>query len=235
MENNNLTISSDKISIPEWILHQNPWFIPGLLVLIAFSVFKIAFGREIGSVFSLVLGILRNRFEKADKKRKTEDWIADCRKREGWKQKADAKSIDLEGRYLKKLSFRVNLKESPQNWRAGFILGNEKFKPQDIIDTVNAITIHIGYPPILKDGIHVWRYDKDHPVNHGEEAPVLISKEYNFDIEITPNNSLKVHIGKQIVYSKRIDSSFRQKLYLLAWADDSSDCRINFENIKFAI
>jgi hypothetical protein len=232
---NNLTFSTTQITIPEWILQQNPWFILALLIVIALSIFKLAFGSEIKSLLLWIAGTLKSKFEKADKKRRVDDWVADCRQRDGWKQKADANFIDLEGRYLKKISFEVKPVGRPENWRAGFIMGNEKFKPQDVVDTLNAITIHVGCPPIFKNGTHVWRYDKEHPANHAEEAPVLLSKECNFNLEITPNNSLKVHIGNQIVYSKRIESSFRQKLYLLAWADDANNCKVNFKNIKFAI
>ena len=48
------------------------------------------------------------------------------------------------------------------------------------------------------------------------------------------NNFLKVYANNQQIYSNRLDSSYRRRVYLLAWGDES-DCKIKFENIVFSI
>lgn len=217
------------------------YFLIALFFLTVTSLISLAFGKEIALVFVLAVVILmpiwwiKKVIKESDKKRKHEDWIAECKPKNGWKQKADAEYLDLEGKFLKELIFTAEPIGRVTYWRAGFMLGNEKARPQDIIDTDNAITVHTGIPGTLEKGIHVWRYDKNHIVNKPEESPVLINDNLNFKININTDNHLSVHLGNQSIYEEIVDPQFRRKLFLLAWADEYPNYRIRFKNINYKI
>lgn len=214
------------------ILRDFPIFAYVLLIIIALLLVKVAFGKEIVWLIKRI----GEYFSARDKTEKHDDWVAECVQREGWGQKGDAESIDLEGRYLKAFDFTLIPIGKPVNWRAGFILGNERFQPQAIVDKENAITIHVGNPPSIARAQYVWAYDW----NYGRDNPYSITvktlkdKRTYFKVTINSDNFLTVHINNQQIYSNRISPSYRKKVYLLAWGDEA-DCKIQFENIKVTI
>lgn len=214
------------------VLFAYPTFTNMLLIIIAIAAVKIAFGKEI--VFLFIKGW--ESFTKRGIRKKHDDWVAVCKERDGWIQKGNAKPLNLEGRYLKKLTFEVSPVGKPSNWRGGFMLGNEKFQPQAIIDSDNAIMVHTGSPPPIAKAQHVWIYDKEHIINHPTSVAVTMSSKnkFTFSIEINDKNFLIVYANNQQVYSKQIESSYRKKIYLLAWGD-YADCKVRFTNISFII
>ena len=169
-------------------LQKFPIFGYILLILITLSAIKLAFGKEIIWLIKKVW----EKFLKRDQSRTHNDWIANCINREGWYQKGDAEFINLEERYIKKLSFNIYPIGKPTNWRAGFILGNEKFHPQQIVDKDNAITIHAGSPPPIARAQHFWIYDW----NHGRDKPdsttikMIDKRKIYFKISVNNNNFL---------------------------------------------
>lgn len=233
------------IKIDKDLLRQYPkpvfYFLIALFFLTVISLIRLAFGIELAAIFIFIVIIItvvlwcKKNIRERPKKRKHQDWIAECRPREGWRQKAHAEYLDLEGKSLKELNFTVRPIGGVAYWRAGFMLGNENTRPQYIIDTDNAITIHTGIPGTLEKGIHVWRYDKKHPVNHPEESPVLIDGDINFKVSVNKNNHLSIHLGNQPIYEHRVEPEFRRKLFLLAWADEFANCNIEFTNIIYKI
>lgn len=218
--------------ISDSLLTQFPVFIFIFLTIIALSAIKIAFGKEIIWLFDYIKKGLTRRV----KIKKHNEWIAICIEREGWRQKGDAEALDLEGKYLKKLSFSVSPIGKPENWRGGFILGNEKFHPQLIVDSKNAITIHTGRPPSIVMAQHIWMYDWNYTINHPNSTTVkLLNKnKLKFDININDNNFLSVHVNNQQVYSNKIDSSYRKKIYLICWGDHAN-CKVRFSDITYTI
>lgn len=115
-------------------------------------------------------------------------------------------------------------------------MGNENFHPQFIVDEENAITIHAGSPPPIAKAIHIWKYDESHGRDNPDSTTVTAAdkKRVHFLIEINDHNSLAVFVNNQQVFSKRIDSSFRKKVYLLAWGDNA-DCKVKFTEISYSI
>jgi len=214
------------------ILFTYPTFTNILLVIIAITVVKIAFGKEIVFLFRKSWGS----FTKRSVRKKHDDWVAICKERVGWIQKVNAKPLNLENRYLKKLTFEVSPIGNPSNWRAGFMLGNERSQPQMIVDSDNAVMIHTGSPPPIAKAQHVWIYDKEHVVNHPTFVAVtMLSKnKLTFNIEINDKNFLIVYANNQQVYAKYIQSSYRKKVYLLAWGD-YADCKVKFTNVSFIV
>lgn len=218
--------------VSDEILARFPHVIPIILLVIILSVVKFAFGKEIITLFKWIQKQLLNR-----EKTKTHlDWLAICKERQGWIQKGDAEALDLEGKHLKRLTFTISPIGEPDNWRGGFILGNERFHPQNIIDSNNAITVHAGSPPPIESAQHIWMYDWNHDRDHSHSTTVKLidSGKVNFQLTIDDENNLTVHVNSQQVYSNKIDSSYRRKVYLLGWGDHA-DCQVYFENISFTI
>ena len=214
------------------ILLSSSLFLNSFLVILFLAIVKLAFGKEIKSVALFFW----DKFTTRNKNKKIDKWIAKCIERQGWKQKADGYPLELEGRHLKKLSFEVSPLGRPTNWRGGFIMGNEKYQPQSIVDTDNSVLFHAGSPPPIAQAQYIWYYDKDHIENY--PASTTVTKEnktkIRFKIEINNNNYLKVLVNGQQVYNTKIPASFRDKAYILGWGDHA-DCRVEFNDIKYTI
>lgn len=218
--------------IDKEILFANPIFLNVFFIISLLAIIRYVFGKEIKSLSLFIWSKITSR----DRNKKIDDWKAVCVDRQGWKQKAVGRSLELENKHLKKLSFEVSPVGRPANWRGGFILGNEKYQPQNIIDSDNSLLFHVGSPPPIYQAQHVWFYDKDHKENH--PASTTVTKENNtklrFQVEIDKYHWLKVLVNGQQVYNSKIPSLFRNKVYLLAWGDHA-DCNVRFTNIRYII
>lgn len=220
------------IKIDKEILFSSPLLLNLFLVILLISIIKLAFGKEI----KILLLYIWNRIINRDKNKSIKNWTAVCIDRQGWKQKADGIPLELENRHLKKLSFEVNPIGKPINWRGGFILGNEKYHPQSIVDNNNSVLFHVGSPPPIDKAQYIWYYDKDH--KEGDPASTTVTREnktgLRFQVKIDKYHILKVLVNGQQVYNTKIPSLFRNKVYLLAWGDHA-DCKVRFSNIRYSI
>lgn len=229
MEPQTIKVSLQSIEIPAINIYVHLISI----LLVAFLLKKI-FGKQISDLFNL-----------ADEKRKDylnrmshEDWIAHCRERKDWPQKQDVLSLDLKGRYLKSLSFSVSLKGNPEYWRAGFVLGNEKLKAHQIIDTKNGITIHTGSGYEKGNKIlPVWKYYEDFVANNPDSSSVKSDNPglRTFHISINKDNFMQVKIQNEVIFAQRVEASFRRRLYLKAWTDTYPDAKIKFRKISYSL
>lgn len=203
-----------------------------LLLIITLSVIKLAFGKEIIHSCKYLFSIFSNR----TKSKYIENWTAVCKLRQGWGQKGDALALDLEDKYIKSLSFSISPIGKPINWRGGFIIGNEKLQPQNIVDTSHSITIHVGSPPPIDEAQYVWIYDWNHARNHPDSRTVKLNNKalILFEVNINDNNFISVSVNNQLVYSNRLDASYRRKAYLLGWCDYAS-CKVKFTDIRHSI
>lgn len=219
------------IKIDKEILLSSSLFLNVLFIMLLLIVTKLGFGKEIQSTSVNIW----KRFINKEKKRKNENWIADCKAREGWKQKAIGIPLKLENKHLRTLSFEVSPIGKPKNWRGGFIIGNERYHPESIIDTDNSLLFHVGTPPQIANAQYVWFYDRDHI--EGDPATTSVMKDSSnkirFNIKIDHFHILKVLVNEQQVYNKKIQSLFRNKVYLLAWGDHAN-CRVIFTNIRYS-
>lgn len=218
--------------IDKELLLASPLFLNLFLIISLLAIVKLSFGTEIKNAVLYLL----NKFITRDINKHINDWTAKCISRAGWKQKADGFPLELENRHLKKLSFEVSPIGKPDNWRGGFIIGNEKFHPQNIVDTNNSLLFHAGSPPPIAQAQYIWYYDYDH--KEGNPASTTVTKEnkrkIRFDVEINRYHWLKVLVNGQQVYNNKIQSLFRNKVYLLAWGDHA-DCKVKFTNIKYSL
>lgn len=220
------------VKIDKDLLSSYPFFAFSFLVILVLALFITTLGKPVLKF----LASFKQAYLSVPRIRRKDDWIADCRDRKGWIQKGDAMVLELDGRYLKELTFVVKPEGNPNNWRGGFIIGNPTFSPITIVDSQNAITCHVGEPPIFDEAIPVWVYDEEHERNHPYSAIVKSSGERSatFLVRISEDNYLTVEVQNQVVYAKRIDSSMRKKVYLLAWGDES-DCKVKFSGITYYI
>ena len=218
------------VKIDKDLLSSYPFFALSFLVILVIALFVATLGKP----FLKFLSSLKKVYLSAPRIKRKDDWIADCRNRRGWIQKGDAIALELDGKYLRELTFVVEPEGQPSNWRGGFIIGNPTFSPISIVDSKNAITCHVGEPPVFDEAIPVWVYDEVYERNNPYSAIVKSSGERNatFLVRISEDNYLTVEVQNQVVYAKRIDSSMRKKAYLLAWGDDS-DCKVKFSGITY--
>ncbi len=225
-----IKVSLQSIEIPAINLYVH-------IISILFVVFLIKkiFGKEvvptpIYSLWDKFTGLLR--------KNAHNDWLAHCRTRKHWPQKQDALVLDLKGSLIKSLSFSVTLTGSPQLWRAGFVLGNEKLRANNIIDTNNGITIHTGSEYDKKEKLlPIWKYYNDFKHNNPDFSSVKFDAmdERVFIVEINRENFMKVKVQGEVIFAQKIDKSFRRRVYLKAWADDGDDCKLKFKKIKYTL
>ena len=167
-----------------------------------------------------------------------EDWTASCRERKDWPQKQDVISLDLKGRYLKSLTFSVSLAGNPEYWRAGFVVGNEKIKANEIVDIKNGITIHTGSGYEKQNKIlPVWKYYNEFGRNNPDSSSVKSDNwcMRTFSLNINKNNFMQVKLQDELIFAQKINSSFRRKVYLRAWADDRPDCKVKFRNVRYTL
>lgn len=220
------------VKINKDFLTSYPLFAISLLVIIVTFLFTLTLGRPLLKFLSSI----KKAYLSVPRIRRKEDWIADCRERRGWIQKGDAMALELEGKYLKELAFIVEPEGHPDNWRGGFMIGNPTFSPTSIVDSQNAITCHVGVPPILDEAVPVWIFDENHERNNPYSTLVKSTGErtVRFLIKVNDDNFLTIEVQGQIVYAKRVDSSFRKKVYLLAWGDEAN-CRVRFSGTTYYI
>lgn len=155
---------------------------------------KKTFGKQISGFFRFTYYQL---FVFPQRKHRVNEWIATCRKRKGWPQKQDVKSVDLKGMYLQSLTFTISLIGEPEFWRAGFMLGNEKFYAHEIVKPENAITIHIGSnPDSQNDLLAVWKYYNGFSNDNPDSSTVKSENIENISIsvDITTKNFLTVEV-----------------------------------------
>jgi hypothetical protein len=220
------------IKIDNEFLASHPFFTIALLTIIAIFLFLLTLSKPL----LRFLTFFKQAYFSVPRVRRKVDWTAECKDRQGWIQKGDAIVLGLEGKNLRELTFLLEPKGRPKNWRGGFIIGNPAFSPNSIVDSQNAITCHIGSPPVLDGSIPVWIYDKNHERNH-PYSTLVKSENRNptgFSVKVNENNFLTIEVDEQLVYAKRIDSSFRKKVYLLAWGDNSN-CSVKFSSITYYI
>ncbi len=131
--------------------------------------------------------------------RRLPDWVVKCRQRDGWAQKSDAKALNVGKRYLRLARFRVV--PHTEFWRAGIIIGNDKYSPGKVVDSENAITCHIGSSE-LEDAVKVWVYDEQHPRRNPYKVNVPTQSETEFDMkaEVNDKNFLTFTVAGQSVY-----------------------------------
>lgn len=229
MDTQTIKLSLQSIEIPAINLYVH--LISTLVVL--FLVKKI-FG---GQILQLLV-FIREKITDFTGRQTHEDWTASCRARKDWSQKQDVISLDLKGRYLKTLTFSVSLAGNPVYWRAGFVAGNEKMKANEIVDTKNGITIHTGSGYEKQNKIlPIWKYYNEFGRNNPDSSSVKSDNwgMRTFNVSINKNNFMQVKLQDEVIFAQRIDSSFRRKVYLKAWADDHLDCKIKFRNIAYAL
>lgn len=220
------------IKIDKDFLSSYPLFAIAILVITVVFLFILTLGRPI----LRFIDSLKKVYLSVPRIRRKEDWTANCRERRGWLQRGDAIPLELDGKYLKELTFIVEPMGNPHNWRGGFIIGNPTFSPTSIVDSQNAITCHVGAPPSLDEAIPVWIYDENYDRNNPYSTLVKSGREktIRFLLKVNDDNFITIEVQGQVVYAKRIDSSLRKKIYLLAWGDDTN-CRVKFSGINYYI
>jgi hypothetical protein len=229
MDTQTIKVSLQSIEIPAVNLYVHL-----ISILIVLFLTKKIFGKQIFQI----LFFIREKVVDLRNRQTHEDWTASCRKRKDWPQKQDVLNLDLKGRYLKSLTFSVSLKGNPEYWRAGFVLGNEKIKVNEIVDTKNGITIHTGSGYAKQNKIlPVWKYYNEFVRNNPDSSSVKSDNwgMRTFNLSINKNNFMQVKLQDEVIFAQRIDSSFRRKVYLKAWADDYPDCKIKFRNIRYTV
>lgn len=229
METQTVKLSRDSIEIPAINPYLNIIYSFIILVLVT---------RFFGVQILQFLVLIWEKIVDLRSKQIHKDWKASCRQRKDWPQKQDVVSLDLKGRYLKSLTFSVSLAGNPEYWRAGFIVGNEKMKANEIVDTKNGITIHTGSGYEKKSKIlPVWKYYNQFDRNNPGFSSVKSDNWgiRTFNLNINKNNFMQVKLQDEIIFAQRIDHSFRRKVYLKAWADDRPDCKIKFRNITYTL
>ncbi len=220
------------VKIDRDFLSSYPLFAISLLVIVVIFLFILTLGRPLLRFFDF----LKKAYLSVPRIRRKEDWVADCRERRGWLQKGDAMALKLEGKHLRELTFVAEPEDNPSNWRGGFMIGNPTFSPASIVDIQNAITCHVGVPPILDEAVPVWIFDESHERNNPYSTLVKSTGEraVRFLIKVNEDNFLTIEVQGQIVYAKKVDSSMRKKVYLLAWGDEA-DCRVRFSGTTYYI
>lgn len=146
-------------------------------------------------------------------------------------QGTDYREINLEGKPLKTLEFRV--KPSTVFWRAGFKLTdpNGTIFP---LRTKNSLLFHIGSSESRsKFGITAYR--------DGDWDPTL-NKTLDYDnasfisirFEVNEKNFIKCFINNNLEYKPkaRIDPRILEKVFLAAWGD-GNPYRVEFNDIQF--
>ncbi len=210
-------------------------YVHAISILFTLFLLKWIFGKQISYFISILSEKIKSFFSR---KKAHSDWIASCRKRKHWPQKQDALALDLRGHYLKFLTFSITLTGNPNYWRAGFILGNEKLKANQIVETQNGITIHTGSGYDKREKIlPIWKYYDNFSNNNPDFSLVKFEKmdKRVFVIDINSKNFMTVKVQGEVIFAKKIDSSFRRRVYLKAWVDANPDCRIKFKNIKYSL
>ncbi len=220
------------VKIDRDFLLSYPLFVISILVITIIALFILTLGRPLLKFFSSI----KKAYLSVPRVRRKDDWIADCRERRGWLQRGDAIALELDGKYLRELSFIIEPQGKPSNWKGGFMIGNPTFSPTTIVDSQNAITCHVGTPPTLDEAVPVWIYDADHDRNNHYSTLVKSDKHrvVRFLVNVNDDNFVRIEVQGQVVYAKRIDPSLRKKAYLLAWGDEV-DCRVKFSGITYYI
>ena len=229
MNEQTIKVSLQSIEIPAISLYVHL-----ISILLVFLLLKLVFGKQISHLVFLARGYLIDFFSR----KSHDDWIAHCREREHWPQKQDALGLDLKGRYLKSLNFAITVMGNPQHWRAGFVLGNEKLKANQIVEPQNGITIHTGSDYNKREKLlPVWKFYEKYSQNNPDFSSVKFEDmaEGKFSISITNDKFMRVKVQNEVIFAQRIDSSFRRRVYLKAWVDTSPDCKIKFENIEYSL
>lgn len=202
-------------------------------LVVLFLVKKI-FGKQILQL----LVFIKERFVDFTNRQTHDDWTASCRERKDWPQKQDVISLDLKGRYLKSLIFSISLVGDPKYWIAGFVVGNEKMKANEIVDTKNGITIHTGSGYEKQNKIlPVWKYYNEFERNNPDSSSVKSDNwgMRTFEVSINNNNFMQVKLQNEVIFAQKIDSSFRRKVYLKAWADELTNCNVKFRKITYTL
>lgn len=223
------------IKIDKEILTSNNTFVSILLKLILLIVLLVLIKPLIEGLGFIIrtFSIIKTSYLQIPRIKRKQDWTAVTKDRKGWMQGGDALALDFDGRYIKEVEFTVKPLNKPKNWRGGFILGNQLYSPNNIVDNLNAITCHVGSHD-YEDTQPVWIYDESHGRDNPHSLLVRSSgkSESKFLVKVNDDNYLTIEINGQITYSRRIDASFRKKAYLLAWGDGTK-CRIIFSNIVY--
>lgn len=205
-----------------------------IYLLVIFALLKFILGKRLVYPF-LLLG---SWWKEIRNKQEIDDWIAHCIKKKDIPQKQDIKPIDLKGQYIKSIKFTISLIGNPDFWRAGFMIGNEKYFATNIVDPDNAITIHTGSGYDKENKIlPIWKYYGDFKHNNPDSSSVYTEdiKNIDFAININANNFMVVKVEDEVVFAQGISPSFRRRFFLKAWADDQSDYKVEFSDIKYTL
>lgn len=222
------TFLSQSIELP-----INPFQGSVVFLLLIIFLISVMFGKHIKSIGKILCQWVKNIFSY----RKHDDWTAHCRERKLWPQKQDSLPLKLKGKYLKSLNFAGTVRGRPTYWRAGFVVGNEKLRANEIVDTGNAITIHTGSDYEKTERIlPLWKFYNGFGRNNPDFCSVKFDdmSEREFGIIINDKNFMTVKIQGEPVYSEKINPSFRRKVYLKAWVDQHEDCYIKFKHIRYS-
>jgi len=229
MNTQTIKVSLQSIEIPAINI-----YVHAISILIILFLIKKIFGKQIAALLNQGLELIKNHLNKMSH----EEWTASCRERKEWPQKQDVLPLDLKGRYIKSLVFSVTLKGNPKFWRAGFIIGNEKLKVNEIVDAKKGITIHTGSEYEKREKLlPVWKYYEKFGLNNPDFSSVKSDNPglRTFHININKNNFMQVKVQNEVIFAQRIDSSFRRRVYLKAWVDTHPDAKIKFRNISYSV
>jgi len=223
--------------------------IPILLILLSLYLILLPFELK-KSLGILVLAITATIFLRANKglpktpnnSAKKKNGLTDGKKRvtrlTNWtatetndEQGTDYREVNLEGRTLKTLEFKV--KPSTIFWRAGFKITdpNGSILP---LRTINSFLFHVGSTE-SKSRFGVTAY------TNGDWIP-YVNETLDFDnqsfitvkFEVNENNFIKCSINNKVEFElkERIDPQILKKIFLVAWGD-GNPYRIEFGNIEY--
>lgn len=229
MDTQTIKVSLQSIEIPAINI-----YVHAISILIIVFLLKAVLGKQISILLNQTVEIVKDLLSK----KSHEDWIAHCRTRKNWPQKQDVLSLDLKGRYLKSLTFSVTLTGRPEYWRAGFVLGNEKLKANEIVDTKSGITIHTGSGYEKSEKIlPVWKYYDNFNRENPDTSTVKSENPglRTFHININKDNFMQVKVQNELIFAQRINPSFRRRIYLKAWADDYPEIKLKFRDISYSL
>lgn len=229
MDGESVKLSLQSVELPVVAVYLHIIYLLAILALLRFI-----FGKHLIYPFYL----LYSWWKELKSKQEMPYWVAHCKEKKDIPQKQDIKPIDLKGQYIKSIKFTVSLVGNPDFWRAGFMVGNEKYFAHNVVDSDNAITIHTGSGYDKKNKIlPIWKYYGDFKQNNPDSSSVSTEdiKNIDFAVDINENNFMIVKIENEVVFAQRIDASFRRRFFLKAWADDKPDYKVKFSEIKYSL
>lgn len=160
---------------------------------------------------------------------KTDNWKAlTTNKLQG----ADVKEINLKGKLLQELNFKITPKS--KYWRAGFKITTPNGVSLPLLSS-HSILIHVGSNDGKNVGITTYHFEGDLTTKVHKDDIVADTKsgdEIKISVTINEKNFLQCLIDGRLQFESRIDSSLRKKLFLLAWGD-GNNYEVDFRDILY--